>query len=67
MSPHELDPAKVLRLVTALGGNVQARAPGRLRAATFGGDEGVMGLSEPVAAALDAAVATVKDTRLLSC
>ena len=61
LSPHELDPAKVLRLVTALGGKCKRVLLVACEPLTFGGDEGIMGLSEPVAAALDAAVATVED------
>jgi len=61
LSPHELDPAKVLRLVTALGGNCKRVLLVACEPLTFGGEQGVMGLSEPVAAALDAAVATVED------
>jgi hydrogenase maturation protease len=61
LSPHELDPAKVLRLVTALGGKCKRVLLVACEPLTFGGDQGIMGLSEPVAAALDASVATVKD------
>ncbi len=61
LSPHELDPAKVLRLVTALGGSCKRVLLVACEPLTFGGEQGVMGLSEPVAAALDAAVATVED------
>jgi hydrogenase maturation protease len=61
LSPHELDPAKVLRLVIALGGRCKRVLLVACEPLTFGGDEGVMGLSEPVAAALDAAVTTVEE------
>lgn len=62
IEPHDLDPAKVLRLVRALGGR-----PGRLllvgcEPQTFGDeDEGAMGLSPPVAAAVDEAIKTIEN------
>ena len=61
LSPHELDPAKVLRLVAALGGTCKRVLLVACEPLTFGGEGGVMGLSEPVAAALGAAVKTVED------
>jgi hydrogenase maturation protease len=61
LSPHALDPARVLRLVTALGGTCKRVLLVACEPLTFGGEEGVMGLSEPVAAALDGAVAAVED------
>jgi hydrogenase maturation protease len=61
LSPHELDPAKVLRLVAALGGTCRRVLLVACEPLTFGGDDGVMGLSQPVAAALDAAVKTVEN------
>jgi hydrogenase maturation protease len=61
LSPHDLDPAKVLRLVAALGGACKRVLLVACEPLTFGGDEGVMGLSEPVAAAVDVAVKTVED------
>ena len=60
LSPHELDPAKVLRLVAALGGTCQRVLLVACEPLTFGGEEGVMGLSEPVREAVDAAVSTVE-------
>jgi hydrogenase maturation protease len=60
LSPHELDPAKVLRLVAALGGACERVLLVLCEPLTFGGDEGIMGLSEPVCEAIDAAVATVE-------
>jgi hypothetical protein len=50
-----------LRLITVLGGTwwrIMAVACERL---TFGGNNGAMGLSEPAAAAVNAAIATVDD------
>lgn len=61
LSPHDLDLSKVLRLVAALGGTCNRVLLVVCEPLTFGGEEGVMGLSEPVAAALDAAVTTVEE------
>lgn len=61
LEPHDLDPAKVLRLITALGGSCPHIRVVACEPLTFGGDDGAMGLSEPVAAAVDAAIATVED------
>lgn len=59
-SPHDLDPAKVLRLARLLG----AECPRLLLLAceplTFGGEDGLMGLSPPVAAAIDPAIAAIE-------
>ena len=59
ISPHDLDPAKVLRLVLALGGSCRRILLVACEPLTFGGDEGAMGLSEPVAAAVGVAVNTI--------
>jgi hydrogenase maturation protease len=61
LSPHALDPAKVLRLVAALGATCKRVLLVVCEPLTFGGENGVMGLSEPVAAVLDVAVQTVED------
>jgi hydrogenase maturation protease len=61
LSAHELDPAKVLRVAAALGGRCKRVVLVACEPLTFGGEEGVMGLSNPVAASLDAAVKTVED------
>jgi hydrogenase maturation protease len=58
--PHGLDPLNVIRLARVLGG-----APCRLlvvgcEPGTFGGDEGLMGLSPAVEAAVDGAVTLVE-------
>jgi hydrogenase maturation protease len=63
ISPHDLDPAKVLQAVEAMGGEV-----GRIvligcepeSLGTEEGQEGRMGLSEPVAAAVKEAVETIE-------
>ena len=61
LSPHDLDPAKVLRLVRALGGGCKRLLLVACEPATFGDeDEGLMGLSPPVVAAVDHAVAAVE-------
>lgn len=59
ISPHDLDPAKVLRLVSALGGSCRRVLLVACEPLTFGGDEGAMGLSAPVAAAVGVAVDTI--------
>ncbi|QGM94969.1 hydrogenase maturation protease [Methylocystis rosea] len=61
LSPHELDPAKVLRLVSALGGHCRRVLLVACEPLTLGGDEGVMGLSEPVAVAVGVAAETVEE------
>lgn len=61
LSPHELDPAKVLRLASALGGNCRRVLLVACEPLTFGDDEGVMELSEPVAAAVGVAAETVEE------
>jgi len=61
LSPHELDPAKVLRLVAALGGSCRRILLVACEPLTLGGDEGVMGLSAPVTAAVSVAAQTIKE------
>jgi len=63
LSPHDLDPAKVLQAVQAMGGEVGhivliGCEPESL--GTEDGQEGRMGLSEPVAAAVNEAVETIE-------
>ena len=61
LAPHDLDPAKVLRLVRALGGTCPRILLVACEPATFGDDEeGAMGLSEVVAAAVDPAADAVE-------
>jgi hydrogenase maturation protease len=63
ISPHDLDPAKVLQAVQAMGGEV-----GRIvligcepeSLGTEDGQEGRMGLSAPIALAVDEAVHTIE-------
>jgi hydrogenase maturation protease len=61
LEPHGMHVGRVLELVRAMGGE-----PDRLRLvgcepATLGGEDGAMGLSAPVAAAVDPAVALVEE------
>jgi len=59
-APHALDPAAVLRLVHALGATCPRVLVVGCEPLTFGGEEGVMGLSAPVAAAVGPAADTVE-------
>jgi hydrogenase maturation protease len=59
-SPHDLDPAKVLRLARMLGGICPRLLVIACEPLTFGDAEGAMGLSAPVAAAVDPAVTAIK-------
>jgi hydrogenase maturation protease len=61
LSPHELDPAKVLRLASALGGSCRRVLLVACEPLTLGGEEGVMGLSEPVTTAVAVAAETVEE------
>ncbi len=61
LSAHELDPAKVLRLASALGGNCRRVLLVACEPLSLGGEEGVMGLSEPVTAAVAVAAETVEE------
>jgi hydrogenase maturation protease len=61
ITPHDLDPAKVLRLVKALGGRCERLVLVGCEPQTFGDeDEGAVGLSPPVAAAVDEAVPAIE-------
>ncbi len=55
-SPHDLDPAKVLRLARLLGGACPRLLVIACEPLTFGDEDGAMGLSAPVAAAVEPAV-----------
>ena len=62
LDAHSMDPVAVLRLVTALGGRVPATLVVGCEPATTESDEqGKIGLSVPVAAAVDQAVRAVQD------
>lgn len=61
ITPHDLDPAKVLRLVKALGGRCERLVLVGCEPQTFGDEfEGAMGLSPLVAAAVDQAVPAIE-------
>ena len=60
ISGHDLDPAKVLAVVGMLGGGCERIVLVACEPLDCGGDDGAMGLSAPVAAAVDPAVATVE-------
>ena len=61
LEPHNLDPAKVLRLVAAFGGGCRRILLVACEPMSLGDEEtGAMGLSPPVAAAVDEAVAAVE-------
>ncbi len=59
-SPHNLDPAKVLRLARMLGVDCPRLLVLACEPLTFGGEDGLMGLSPPVDAAIDPAVAALE-------
>lgn len=60
-TPHALDPATVLRFVHALGAACPRLLVVGCEPLTFGGEEGVMELSAPVAAAVGPAADTVEN------
>ncbi len=60
-SPHALHPAAALDLVRALGSESPPVFLVACEPLTFGDEEGAMGLSEPVAAAIEPALAAVRD------
>ena len=62
LSPHELDPVRVLRLATALGGQCRRVVLVACEPASFGDDElGAMELTQPVAAAVVLAADLVEE------
>jgi len=61
VEPHTMDPVKVFRMVRAMGGELRRILLVGCEPATFGPEnEGHMGLSEPVEAAVDEAVKLVE-------
>jgi hydrogenase maturation protease len=61
LEPHDLDPAKVLRVVKALGGGCERILLVACEPETFGDEEtGAMGLSPPVTIAVDEAIKAVE-------
>lgn len=61
LTPHDLDPAKVLRLAAAVGSSCSRIVLVACEPLTFGDDQGLMGLSAPVAAAVGTAIAMVEE------
>lgn len=59
---HGMNPLNVLRMAAAMNGSLKQILLVGCEPATFGGEEGQMGLSEPVAAAIDEAVKLVAAT-----
>jgi hydrogenase maturation protease len=59
VSAHDLDPAKVMQLVHALGGNCGRILLIACEPADLGGEDGRMGLSDRVAAAIEPAAQMV--------
>ncbi len=68
VDPHGMDPLNVLRMATNMGGELKRVLLVGCVPATLGPDEGKMGLSEPIAAAVDEAVRLIEAlvTRILS-
>jgi hydrogenase maturation protease len=60
VEPHTMDPLSVLRMTTAMHGPLKRVLLVGCEPATLGGDEGVMGLSGPVEAAVEDAVQTTE-------
>ena len=61
ISGHDLDPAKVLKVVAMLGGGCERIVLVACEPLDLGGQDGRMGLSAPVAAAIELAVKAVED------
>jgi hydrogenase maturation protease len=59
---HGMNPLNVLRMAAAMNGSLKEILLVGCEPGTFGGEEGQMGLSEPVAAAIDEAVKLVAAT-----
>jgi len=59
-SPHELDPARVLDLVRALGGDCPRVLVLACEPLSLGDEQGEIGLSAPVAAAVEPAIAMIE-------
>ncbi len=60
LSPHGLDPVAALALVRAMGSEAPPLFLVACEPQTLGGEDGLMGLSPPVAAAIDPAVSAVE-------
>jgi len=68
IEPHAMNPLNVLRMAASMGGQLKRVLLVGCVPATLGPEEGQMGLSEPVAAAVDEAVKLVESlvTRVLA-
>jgi hydrogenase maturation protease len=68
VEPHAMNPVAVLRMATNMGGRLKRVLLVGCVPATWGPEEGQMGLSEPVAAAVDEAAKLVESlvTRILA-
>ncbi|NDQ57029.1 MAG: hydrogenase maturation protease [Acidipila sp.] len=68
IEPHGMNPLNVLRMATSMGGQLKRVLLVGCVPATLGPEEGQMGLSEPVTAAVDEAVKLVESlvTRILA-
>jgi hydrogenase maturation protease len=68
IEPHAMNPLNVLRMATSMGGQLRQVLVVGCVPATLGPEEGQMGLSEPVAAAVDEAMTLVDSlvTRILA-
>jgi hydrogenase maturation protease len=68
VEPHAMNPVSVLRMATSMGGQLKRILVVGCIPATLGPGEGQMGLSEPVAAAVDEAVKLIDSlvTRILA-
>jgi hydrogenase maturation protease len=60
VEPHGMNPLKVLGMVKAMGGEFKRILLVGCEPETLGGEEGLMGLSEPVERAVDEAVRVVE-------
>jgi hydrogenase maturation protease len=60
LEPHAMNPMNVLRMAAAMNGPLKHVLLVGCEPATFGGDEGRMGLSPPVEAAVDEAIKVVE-------
>jgi hydrogenase maturation protease len=60
VEPHGMNPMKVLAMVKSMGGALERILVVGCEPATLGPEEGLMGLSEPVAAAVEEAAAIVE-------
>jgi hydrogenase maturation protease len=68
IEPHAMNPINVLRMAASMGGQLKRILVVGCVPATLGPEEGQMGLSEPVAAAVDDAVKLIDSlvTRILA-